>query len=836
MKLGHLAVRVALLTAATTLLFTLGVVSASAAVLSGTVSGQAPGEEAKPLPETIVTVMAAGSEKVVGTATADGKGAYSLEISDGIFDVRFNPPSGYEPTTVHEVEVKGSRTLSVVLANATAVHLTGTLRDASGEPVPGANIILNNGKAFASGQTAVDGSFDLAAPAGNYTLSANGTSKSNPSLPSNWYFSASSVSLEEDRSIELNLPPTVQLTIEALDAKGGPLPEVAVSLPLLSRSADLGGVFASYLQSRGPGGNGGPGGKTGPDGRATFTVFGGQAVNSNEVGRLTPPQASGYGELTFKVPFVEGDTTLTFNPPLSVHLTGTLRDASGEPVPGANIILNNGKAFASGQTAVDGSFDLAAPAGNYTLSANGTSKSNPSLPSNWYFSASSVSLEEDRSIELNLPPTVQLTIEALDAKGGPLPEVAVSLPLLSRSADLGGVFASYLQSRGPGGNGGPGGKTGPDGRATFTVFGGQAVNSNEVGRLTPPQASGYGELTFKVPFVEGDTTLTFKFGSGQEEPEEPEDITGPQLKELGIEPASIDTSSSAQEVLVRTHIADDLSGFAGGTLVFTSPSGEAMVESSSFERWNGSATAGDYEIHVLFPRSSEEGDWELAEIRLFDAAGNETAIGLEQLEAMEFQHAVHVEAPPPPSPVVTSVSPNFGAESGGTEVQIAGSGFGAGAEVFFGSTPAPKVVVNSGESITAMAPAGSGTLGLTVKTSVGVSEIGPLTRYRYSPPVTLKSNPNPSQQGNKVTFTARVLPLAVGAPIPTGAVVFKEGPTTLAVVGLSEGKATLSTSDLPVGVHAVTAEYSGDAYFGPQSSGPVIQEVVPKKGNGRSGR
>ena len=109
---------------------------------------------------------------------------------------------------------------------------------------------------------------------------------------------------------------------------------------------------------------------------------------------------------------------------------------------------------------------------------------------------------------------------------------------------------------------------------------------------------------------------------------------------------------------------------------------------------------------------------------------------------MEFQHAVHVESPPPP-PIVSSVTPNFGAESGGTEVQIAGSGFGAGAEVFFGSTLAPVVVVSSSESITATAPAGSGTVDVRVKTGAGVSEVGPSTRYRYSPPVTLKSNPNP---------------------------------------------------------------------------------------------
>ncbi len=64
----------------------------------------------------------------------------------------------------------------------------------------------------------------------------------------------------------------------------------------------------------------------------------------------------------------------------------------------------------------------------------------------------------------------------------------------------------------------------------------------------------------------------------------------------------------------------------------------------------------------------------------------------------------------------------------------------------------------------------------------------------------------------------------------TGAVVFSDGASTLAVVSLNEGKATFSTSALAVGVHAVTARYAGDAYFGPGISNPISQNVVPRKG------
>ncbi|HEY3491333.1 MAG TPA: hypothetical protein VGK43_00175, partial [Solirubrobacterales bacterium] len=142
MKARSFGPRVVVLITALALLCGLAAASsASAAVLSGTVSGQVPGQEAKPLPETIVTVTYAEKEEVAGLATAGAKGDYSLELSDGVYDVRFDPPPGsFEPTTVHNVEVKGSRTLSVVLTSANLVHLTGTLRNAGGDPVAGASM------------------------------------------------------------------------------------------------------------------------------------------------------------------------------------------------------------------------------------------------------------------------------------------------------------------------------------------------------------------------------------------------------------------------------------------------------------------------------------------------------------------------------------------------------------------------------------------------------------------------------------------------------------------------------------------------------------------------
>lgn len=75
---------------------------------------------------------------------------------------------------------------------------------------------------------------------------------------------------------------------------------------------------------------------------------------------------------------------------------------------------------------------------------------------------------------------------------------------------------------------------------------------------------------------------------------------------------------------------------------------------------------------------------------------------------------------------------------------------------------------------------------------------------------TLISSTSPSLPGHAVTFTATVTSPA-GAP--TGTVTFASDGNALGTVGLSGGQATLTTSALSVGDHAIAAGYTGDANF-----------------------
>jgi Bacterial Ig-like domain (group 3) len=86
---------------------------------------------------------------------------------------------------------------------------------------------------------------------------------------------------------------------------------------------------------------------------------------------------------------------------------------------------------------------------------------------------------------------------------------------------------------------------------------------------------------------------------------------------------------------------------------------------------------------------------------------------------------------------------------------------------------------------------------------------------------TLTSSPNPSTQGQVVTFTARISSPTV---IPTGPVTFTSGKTVLGIAQLSGGKATLTISSLAVGSTKVTATYYGDSNIA-KSSASVAQTV-----------
>jgi DNA-binding beta-propeller fold protein YncE len=108
-------------------------------------------------------------------------------------------------------------------------------------------------------------------------------------------------------------------------------------------------------------------------------------------------------------------------------------------------------------------------------------------------------------------------------------------------------------------------------------------------------------------------------------------------------------------------------------------------------------------------------------------------------------------------PTVTQVQPNSGNPSGGTTVTITGTKFTGVTVVRFGSTGAVSFTVNSENSITAVSPAGLGTVDVTVSTGFGgtsATSAADLFSYIPAPTVTkVEPNSGPAVGGTLVTIT-----------------------------------------------------------------------------------
>jgi large repetitive protein len=114
-------------------------------------------------------------------------------------------------------------------------------------------------------------------------------------------------------------------------------------------------------------------------------------------------------------------------------------------------------------------------------------------------------------------------------------------------------------------------------------------------------------------------------------------------------------------------------------------------------------------------------------------------------------------------PVVTSISPNSGPPGGGTLVTISGSGFVTGSTVVnFGAFVATIDSVTA-NSITAVSPAGTGTVNVTVTVPSGTSAISPADQFTYfgTPTVSgISPTDGPASGGTLVTVTGTGFTLA----------------------------------------------------------------------------
>lgn len=110
----------------------------------------------------------------------------------------------------------------------------------------------------------------------------------------------------------------------------------------------------------------------------------------------------------------------------------------------------------------------------------------------------------------------------------------------------------------------------------------------------------------------------------------------------------------------------------------------------------------------------------------------------------------------PTLPVVTGISPDEPKKNGATHVTITGAEFEEALAVKFGSTEATTFTVNpssNGTIIEAVAPAGTGTVDVTVTTPAGTSPTSGADRFYYSRPVVKRVSPRRGPELGDTTVT-----------------------------------------------------------------------------------
>src|SRR5262245_8377827 len=200
---------------------------------------------------------------------------------------------------------------------------------------------------------------------------------------------------------------------------------------------------------------------------------------------------------------------------------------------------------------------------------------------------------------------------------------------------------------------------------------------------------------------------------------------------------------------------------------------------------------------------------------------------------------------PLPRPVSSSIAPSSGVPSGGTQVQVSGENFLDTNAVFFGTVRAQTFTVDaSGQSLTAISPAGQGSVHIAVVTPGGTSAMTQADQFTYVEPtqiavVAVEPRTGTSTGGDSI----RVDVQAMAAGVPQ-AILFGSMPaSSVHYVGLSGvdiQRFSVITPPNRGDVHVTVVTQDGSSapsdknlfhYVDPQPPPPAIIAIDPGTGS-----
>ena len=182
-----------------------------------------------------------------------------------------------------------------------------------------------------------------------------------------------------------------------------------------------------------------------------------------------------------------------------------------------------------------------------------------------------------------------------------------------------------------------------------------------------------------------------------------------------------------------------------------------------------------------------------------------------------------------PLPTITAVSPQQGTSLGGTRVLLSGVNFTGASVVMFGASAASEFTVTSDTTAEAVAPPGSGTVDITLRTPAGVSATGAADRFTYvaRPSVTkLSVKSGPSAGGTSVTISGSELGAATSVAFAGRSAASFTINSATSITAISP-PGTPGTADVTVANIAGTSAISSKDRF---KYLPTVEGVTPRSG------
>jgi Tol biopolymer transport system component len=191
------------------------------------------------------------------------------------------------------------------------------------------------------------------------------------------------------------------------------------------------------------------------------------------------------------------------------------------------------------------------------------------------------------------------------------------------------------------------------------------------------------------------------------------------------------------------------------------------------------------------------------------------------------------------APTVTGIAPASGAPGGGTSVVITGMGLSRATGVLFGGTSAASYSLDNDGQITAVSPAGSGTVDVTVTSDVGSSATSAADHFTFANPApapritSTSPNAGPRAGGTTVTLGGSgfsgATRVTVGGAVASFSVV---SDTRLTL--RTPASSTVGTKQVRVTTAAGTSATVAASTF-TYGNPPTVTRVSPATGTARGG-